>query len=221
MKLTDRFRPKKDASSLQEWNQAAWQAHSDALSERIKTEAGEALAAHIEALYPAQDMAVLAKYNSTMTLTDVSLLVRVPDSDSWSEHVLIALPRAVKAASTYSGLYCGGPRFSRMPGYGLNAETLEKIKAEKDDTFKSLESYLESHREAERKRVPEALEPLIFALVYAHQQYKAEYKQIVSWPKEYHATHYVYPTWGEIAAQFPVAGALIRQATQDELKNAA
>ena len=221
MKLTDRFRPKKDASSLQEWNQAAWQAHSDALSERIKTEAGEALAAHIEALYPAQDMAVLAKYNSTITLTDMSLLVRVPDSDSWSEHVLIALPRAVKAASTYSGLYCGGPRFSQMPGYGLNAETLEEIKAGKHDTFKSLESYLESHREAERRMVPEALEPLIFALVYALQQYKAEYRQIESWPKEYHATHYVYPTWGEIAAQFPVAGALIRQATQDELKNAA
>jgi hypothetical protein len=221
MKLTDRFRPKKDARSLQEWNQAAWQTRSDALSERIKAEAGEALAAHIETLYPAQDMAVLAKYNSAITLTDVSLMVRVPDSDSWSEHFCIALPRAVVVAASYIGLYCGGPRFSQMPGYGLHAKSLEEIKAGKNDTFKSLESYLESHRETERKRLPEALEPLIFALAYARQQYKAEYKHIASWPKEYNAMHGVYPTWGEIAEQFPVTGALIQQAAQDKPKDAA
>lgn len=221
MKLTDRFHPKKDASALQEFNRTAWQTRSDGLSQRIKAEAGEALAAHIEALYPAQDMAVLAKYNSAITLTDVSLMVRVPDSDSWSENVRIALPRTVTAASTYCGLYCGGPRFSQIPGYGLHAKSLEEIKAGKNDTFKSLKSYLDLQRKAERERVPEALEPLIFALVSARQQYKAEYEQIESWPKEYHATHGVYPTWGEIAAQFPVAGALIQQAAQDKLKDAA
>jgi hypothetical protein len=221
MKLADRFRPKKDVSALQEFNRVAWQTRSDELSQRIKTEAGEALAAHIEALYPAEEMAVLAKYNSAITLTDVSLMVRVPGSDSWSERFGIQLPRAVVVAASYIGLYCGGPRFSQIPGYGLHAKTLEEIKAGKNDTFKSLESYLELHRESERKRVPEALEPLIFALAYARQQYKAEYEQIESWPKEYHATHGVYPTWGEIAAQFPVAGTLIQQAAQDKLKDAA
>lgn len=212
MKLTDVFRPKADAAALREFNQIAWTARSEALSERLKIEAGEILAAHLESLYPPEDMRVLTKYGCAQTRNVAEMRVRVPSSDRWSEQIGVPLARAVIVPSSYNGLYCGGPRFSKRPGNGVNQEIAEEIKAGRHHTFKSWDAFLEDQQRRERERIPEVLEPLIFELVSTRLEYKADYNEISQWPKEYRTKHGVYPTWAEIAKRFPVAGAYIFQA---------
>ena len=187
-------------------------ARSDALSERLRTEAGEILAAHLESLYPPAIMQVLAQYGCTLTRNEAHIQVRLPESDRWSEHINVALPRVVIVASSYHGLFCGGPWFSTMPNRGVNAETMEQIKAGTHECIKSWEEFVADQDDKERRRVPEILEPLFFELVSTRFQYKAQYHQLTTWPHEQRSANGVYPTWQQITGQFPVAGAYIQRA---------
>lgn len=211
MKITDRFRPKADIDQLQQWNREAWQAVHNSITSRIKGWVGEALAVHIESQYPAADLAVLTRYGCTRTIEDASVSVRLPGSNLWNEHMHLALPRKVTVATTYQGLYCGGPRWWEEPESGLTPEFAAKVKAGLDDLFPTWESYLAYAKEHGQRQVPAAVEPPIIELVASYKQYQAQYNQISDWPRQFKQERGDYPTWAEIADQFPVAGRLIRE----------
>jgi hypothetical protein len=44
----------------------------------------------------------------------------------------------------------------------------------------------------------------------AQNAFRFEYRQAINWPKEYKEQNGKWPTWEEIANQFPVIGAYIR-----------
>jgi hypothetical protein len=213
MKLTDRFRPKADSATLTQCNKLAWEMAYEALMSRVQPEVGATLLTHLVTLYPAADIRVLAVYDCTRTVSEANVRVRMPDSDLWNETVRITLPMQVTVATSYQGLYCGGPvDYTAAPELSLNAKTVDRIKAGQDDLFKSWNDYVANFEAHGRRHVPRSVEPLLFDLVDVRRKYHAQYNQIHDWPKEYKQVHGEYPTWGDLAEQFPVAGAEIRKA---------
>lgn len=212
MKLTNRFRPKTDASTLHQLNDRAWQAISDRLKAQFTAKIGELLATHLERLYPPADMEFLAQYGCAITRDAANIQVRLPDGDRWEHYVSIELPRAVKVASSYHGLFTGGPRFSRDTNRGVNAETRAEIEAGANDTFPSWEKFCADQDEKEARQVPESAEEFLYELVRQKQNYNRDYRRLSDWPKERKQQTGQYPTWDEIAAEFPVVGKEIKLA---------
>lgn len=161
-------------------------------------------------------MQFLARYRCTTDVERVSVRVRTPDADRWDKHFSIELDTPVTAASSYSGLYCGGPRYSQIEGNGINPEYRAELEAEG-----KLEAFLADQIECDRRTVPEEIEPFFFAMASAQDEYRRDYKRLADWPKEYKAKHGQYPTWDDIATEFPLAGALIREQVQGEERKAA
>src|SRR5271170_2023471 len=189
MKLMDRFRPKADRELLCSLNAEAWQARIQAVLESRKAEVCERLAQHLEALYPAEDMQLLARYKCTVERKEVNVQVRTPDSDRWNQSVGIELSRAVMVASSYAGLFCGGPRFSLMKTRGVTAEHRREIEAGHYRDTPTWEAFCGKQDRQEAERVPVDLEPFFFAVVAERSRFNAEYRQILAWPVEYKQEH--------------------------------
>ena len=176
MKLSSRYMPKSDRALLVELNERAWQKVNTELFESRRAEVGEALARHLEAMYPTEDMALLARYNCTMDRQECHVQIRTPDSDRWEEHTSVALPRRVTVASSYHGLFCGGPRWAEMENRGVNDETRQEIEA---GGYGGWEAFCADQDRREQERVPRELEPFFFDIVTWRRRYLAEY--IASW----------------------------------------
>ena len=204
--LQSRFRPVEGTPRLREMNAAAWRAHYDRVFVPDMAAVGEQLATHLEAVYPPNDMPVLAKYGCTIIITHVDVRIHNANSDRWDEHADIKLGRDVLVPASYAGLSCGGPRFSRYPNRGVPPERAAAIKAGTDDYIKSWDVFCADQDKKERERVPETMEPFFSRFVEERTRYKTENKAIMAWPAQRKKITGKYPTWGEIASQFIVFG---------------
>lgn len=217
MKLTTRFRPQLDAITLRELNDKAWQMKSDAYALTVP-EIGETLAAHLDSLYPTDDMPILAKYGCVVTRDTAQ--VRIHFEGYYGESVSIPLGRSVQVASSYTGLIACAPRWSEYPNRGVSEDEAQAIKDGRSDIIKkSWEDFCRDQDARERFSVPRHLDSYFMGLLMARKDYRKDYKRIGEWPREYKHTHGKYPTWGEIAAEFPLVGELILQALSADKKD--
>lgn len=210
MDMKARFRPKADANALSRLIQEAWQFEQAKLTDQMEAlGVCEAVATFLEARFPAADMAVLARYGVAKEITEIGVRAYSPETKRWDETVSVKLPRAILTPGHYglSETYQCGPRWSREENRGLKPEYRATLTAEK------WEAYCADQDLRERRSLPESVDPFFDAVVSMRKAYQAEYRQASDWPVRYKADHGVYPTWAQIAAQFPVLGAHIaRQA---------
>lgn len=209
MNLNTHFHPRSDADLLAMISEQAWKATHDEIAGRIHGFAGEALAGHLESLYPPADMAVLSTYDCAQPISEVLIRVRLPNSDRWSEQVAIPLPRPVTVARSYQFLYIGGPRLSLDPDAGLSAETACEIREGRNGLFRTWEEFVSHHRAELRRRAPDSIEEAIFEMAKAYREFRERNSHLAEWPREYHQEHGCYPTWMEIAAHFSLPRALV------------
>jgi len=180
-----------------------WKARYLANVESKQAEVGETISQHLESLYPVADMAILRRYGCVRDLKDATIHVYNPETERWDQWFSIALPRTVETPNGYQTISCGGPRWSRNPGRGVNPETKAKMIAASE-----WEKFCSDQDKKEREQLPESLEPFFLMLVKERNQYKRDYRDCVGWPAKYRQERGKYPTWGEIVAEFSVlAGA--------------
>lgn len=207
MKLTDHFRPRADAHTLSTQLQAAWAAEQRKLTDQCAAlGVSEAVAAHLEARYPAADMAILKRYGVAKEIESIGVRTYSPETACWDEVVSVQLPRPVLTPGAYGKgeVYVGGPRWSREPDRGLTAEYRAKL------TPEDWAAHCEDQDDREAARLPEAVEPYFAAVAAARKAYRAEYRVVTDWPAQRKAETGAYPTWAEIAARFPdVLGAYL------------
>ena len=115
-KPSDRYRPRADAALLSRLVTDAWQdyqSHMFNAAERDRV--AEIVAAHLESLYPAADMAVLSRYGVAQTLNSIGVRMWNPAQRLWDQTTSVSLPRPIIAPGSESGLYVGGAWHSRSP----------------------------------------------------------------------------------------------------------
>ena len=214
MKLTDRYRPKADRTTLNQLNDLAWQEINDRLMERVQNEIGEILTCHLEKLYPAADMEFLSRYGCSSPRDEAHIQVRLPEGERWEHHVSIKLPRTIQVATSYHGLWAGGPRFSRQPNRGVSAEARAELESGKADwsSFPSWEAFCADQDEREARRVPEEAESFLYELVETRLAYNRDYRRLTEWTETRKRETGLWPTWGDIAAEFPIVGKKIELA---------
>lgn len=201
-RLEKRYRPNADYAEFRQLRDAAWEEfHAQQFPEELRRQVGERLAQHLESRFPITDMLVLDKYGQAEHRDKVSVSVYNPATERWDVHTSIEMFRKVLVPAWKGTLFCGGRRYSEEPDFGLNPETIAKIKAGEHDTFKSWEDYLEHHRKNESERVPRELETFFAKIVEARAAWQKEQRYS---PER--GADLRYPTWAEIAAMLPVAG---------------
>ena len=215
MKLTDRFHPKADHQILNQLNALAWHEISDKLAEQVQAKIGEILACHLEKLYPPADMDFLSKYGCSSPRNEAHIQVRLPEGERWEHHVSIKLPRTIQVATSYHGLWAGGPHFARQPNRGVNAKSraeFESGQAAAWSSFPSWEAFCADQDKREARSVPEEAEPFLYELVEARLAYNRDYRRLDTWTSSWKKDTGLWPTWKDIAAEFPVVGKKIKSA---------
>jgi hypothetical protein len=155
---------------------------------------GELVAQHMEMIYPPADMPVLTRYDCTRTVNQVNVQIRSPKSQYWRDTAGIELGREIVVPTSYSGIYCGGPWFSRQPNRGCSPEEAESIKTGTDTVIKDWDEFCANQDRKEKERIPETLEPFFFRIVEERDRYNVEYKAITAWPAQWKETAGKYPT---------------------------
>jgi hypothetical protein len=203
-KPSDRYRPRADAALLSKLMTDAWQDYQNRMFDAAERDrVAEVVAAHLEALYPAADMAVLSRYGVAQTLTSIGVRIWNPEQRLWDQTTSVALPRPVLAPSSEHGLYVGGAWHSRSPNYGCTQAYRD---AQTPEQWAELVAY---HDDSERRRLPESVEPWFARVVEARAAYRAEYAQTTKFPEIFHAEELQWPHWSDIEAAHPILGAYI------------
>ena len=201
-KPSDRYRPRADAALLSHLVTDAWQyyqSHMFNAAERDRV--AEIVAAHLESLYPAADMAILSRYGVAQTLNSIGVRMWNPAQRLWDQTTSVSLPRPIIAPGSESGLYVGGAWHSRSPNYGVTDACRARQTPEQ---WAELVAY---HDESERHRLPESVEPWFARIVEARAAYHAEYAQTTGFPEKYHKEALQWPRWSDIEAAHPVLSA--------------
>jgi hypothetical protein len=202
--LDRKFRPKADAAKLRELWGEAWQARYDAVfTPQERDTIAARLIEHLEGLYPPADMPVLARYRVSSECKEVYVSIHDDKTGRWDHSAAIPLPRPVIVPTSYCGLHCGGPRYSRDPMRGLKAESMAEIKAGK---WGGWEHFCADQDRTEARRVPEELEPFFQRIVTERAAYKTENQK----RDEIHAGM----TWRDVVALFSFTGNYLRTALE-------
>lgn len=209
LKITAKFRPKADAHLLYELNEQAWQRLQRAIYDQHITRVRRVLAEHLRSLYPPADMDFLARYRCATDVQRITVRIRTPDSTYWDQNFTIELDEPIKLASSFQGLWGGGPRYSQWESRGVNASYRAELEAKGE-----WDAFLADQDRRDRESVPEELNEFFYALCRARDEYQRDYKRITEWPKAYNQQHGHYPTWSEIAQEFPATGSLILEAQE-------
>ena len=192
-----RYRPIKDWPRLSQLISDAWQAKSRQLTDQMEAlGVCEAVTAHLEARYPAEDMAILAQYGVAKVIERIGVC-----------NTEVKLTRPVPTPTVHGAceITACATRFSQEPDWGLKAAyraTLSEAEFAK---------YCAGHLARERNFAPQSVDSYFAAVTSARKAYDAEYCQASAWPAEIKRESGAYPTWAEIAARFPVLGAHIEK----------
>ena len=196
-----RFRPRLDGPLLSRLVQDAWGAHqAAAFPPEDIARVGEALARHLEGLYPLADMRILAVYGLARAVDRIN--VSIHNGRDWSETAGVELGRKVPVAENFRGLWCGGPRYGgdTAEGMGFKPDAWAALTPEQKAEV------VEGQDDSLRRRVPLLLEPHFAAVLVLRAAYRTEHKSSMDWPMEEKARAGVYPTWAAIAERWPVLG---------------
>jgi hypothetical protein len=199
MTKPQKFKPRAEAGLLRDRLLNSWQVRYRDNVESKKAEVGERLARHLEGLYPADDMATLSRYDCTRLLTEASVHVYNKETERWDAYFSMELPRGVIVPTSANPISCGGPWWSRNPNRGVKAETRERMKVDGE-----WQKFCDDQDKRERERVPEDLEEFFYMLVRERNTYQRDQRECCAWPDKYKTEHGDYPTWEQIAAEFPV-----------------
>jgi hypothetical protein len=208
IKITSRFKPRADAYQLSQLVQIAWREYREAMfpdSEQARV--SEALAGCLEALHPAEDMAVLARYECTRAMTSVTVAAYDAGSPRpFEASFRVKLPREIIVGGREdTGLTACAPRASQDPCCGLKSSYWAQLtEQDRADIRRNCE-------DRERYYVPEDCNTYFASLLSVKKAYDAEYREVTAWPAEARKKLGEYPTWGEIANRFPVLGGYLRK----------
>lgn len=218
-RLNDKFRPRADAQLLSAMVQAAWAEYQASMfpAEERATVAST-LAEYLTTRFPADDMDVLARYSLCETIE--SIRVRVysksegKDYHDWSATTTIDLPYPVRVSSGSPDIFACSPRWSETAERGVTEEyRTEQIAAGTWDEF----CRDQDKRDAELP--PRSIDPYFAKIIEARNLYGAEYRQATEFPAKYKAATGNYPTWTDIADEFPVLGAYLRRVAGEVTEN--
>jgi hypothetical protein len=203
-----RFKPRADAGVLSALLQNTWTAVNARLeAERDAADVGETVAAHLERIYPADDMAVLTRYGAAKSITEISVRIYNAATEHWDINVRVDLPRSVVTPGHYGAteVQACGRRWSREEGRGLT----EIGRADLATYNTTWEQYCARQDAHEASMLPEHVEHFFTAVVEAREAHHAEYRQTTNWPADRKAATGEWPTWGEIEEAFPTLGEYI------------
>jgi hypothetical protein len=192
-----RFRPIKDSALLSRLVSDAWQAQSRQLTDQMEAlGVCEAVTAHLEARYPAEDMAILAQYGVAKVIERIDVC-----------NTAVRLTRPVPTPTAYGAgeVIACATRFSQAPDWGLKPDYRATLS---DAEFAK---YCAGHLARERDMAPQSVDPYFARVKELRAAYQAEYRQATQWPAEIKRETGAYPTWAEIAARFPVLRAHIEK----------
>jgi hypothetical protein len=197
-----RFRPQADRHALLQLVRAAHAAEHDRL---LATDGGraarETVAAHVEALYPQDEMRVLDRLGCAQEVRRVRLSVFDPETRTWPDGVALDLERPLLAPSSFQGVYCGGPRYSADPTCGCKPEYWAK--AGEDERRK----IREANASSERARVPDSAYPAVRALADVARAGRFAANAVAEAAARAKASGGSYPAWGDLLAGFPLLAA--------------
>lgn len=189
---TDRYRPRADRDTLTSLIREATQAFSAKLKAEVEAaNPGGIIAAWLEVRYPQADMAVLQRYGFAKPRDKVTV-------SAADEYFGIDLGRELLLPDL-GALRCCERRFSEMPGYGLNPDYLAELTASG-----GLEAYLEDHRQREAGFLPKELDPVFITISDARREFQRVTDTAYRWPELRKAQTGEWPTWADIAAEFPM-----------------
>jgi hypothetical protein len=149
-------------------------------------------------------MDVLAKYGCIRSTKEVVVRVRVPGDCLWSEHVTVTLEDEVTTPVSFNGLRCGG-NYALAPDRGVT----EKGRAELEERG-DWERFCVEQDEQARLHVPASLDTFFFDVVRERRAFKADYTRIGLWPGDFRQKEGRFPSWNEIAKEFPATGVELR-----------
>ena len=190
MNLKARFKPRAEGGLLSQLVQEAWQDYQDKIASKEKqAEVAETIARHFETLIPPSDFEVLERYHCIARRDHCN--VRVYNNSGEKDSSGCTLPPYREAF---------GIKLPReIPVLGTGGFGYPSIAVCEPD-WKTDAALRE-------------LDPYFAELLTMRKQYQAEYKASMAWPWEYHKETGQHPTWGEIAAKFPVLGDWITRET--------
>jgi hypothetical protein len=200
IKLSATFRPRAEGHLLTQLTRQAWAAknkHIEALRDEFHVV--DEIITLFSRLYPAADMAVLAKYSKAEPCKFVHVRIHNPQSKGGLYHditINVEIPedKRILIPCHTNSLYACGPRFSEDPEHGIKPEYRATLSPEAADNL----------------RLPKATEVFFEAVAAAQHAYRRESIAVEGWPAEYKDEFGTYPTWEKIANQFPVVGDYLR-----------
>jgi len=128
----------------------------------------------------------------------------------------VELGRSVVVATSFHGLWCGGPHWegNTPEGRGIKPAYWATMSP------KDRQDLMDDQDRRERRRVPRVLEPFFDGILVLRRAFHAEYAQSTAWPTEHRMATGSYPTWGEMAERWPVLGAHLRRVWEPAAKAA-
>lgn len=227
-----RYMPKKHGDIARRILDAAWQRYQETqFPEAERQRVGEIVAAELERRNPAADMEVLARYGLTQpegkpetrvdyvqgepnekgfrghTRVDVPtgrlLPVTVSTYNPYTRHwdgVGVEIPRTVRVASRSNGL-TANVRAARLPEpYTVTPDNLERHKREGTwaEVVANNERY---YSDLERAGLPAETDAYFQRVLNLRKAYREQYQGFNGWLESFRGA--TYPTWAEIAGQFP------------------
>lgn len=219
--LSAQFKPRAEANLLSVVVQNAWETKNKEL-EALRDELNviDEILTLFARLYPVDDMAVLRRYGKAEMLKSVLVRIYNPDASGIGRYDLstsIPIPedKQILIPNGNNDLYAAGPRFSEDPDFGVNPEARARKSA---GEWQEIVDY---HTRADARRLPKATEVFFERVAECQNAYRREYRNVVQWPAEIRVRTGKYPTWAEIADEFPVVGDYIRKNLTDESRIAA
>lgn len=209
-KLTDKFRPRADASILSMIVQNAWNAYAEEVRQPLADSAlREAITVQLESLYPAADMDVLARYGFTDSRDKVTVRIWRPEGGpiggGWHKAAFVELTRPVRVSSRGGDLTTPAPWYLE-PDLGLTEEgkaSLEKYGSSWEKHAAEIAAHL-------RRCVAAEYVEAFNRYAEAQEAYAAEYRTVTDWPAQVKNESGDYPTWEALADAFPVTGRYLR-----------
>lgn len=199
------FRPRADAALLSRLVQDAWQAKNTALmAQQEAFGIREAAARKLDALFPIADMLILQRYGQAEEVSKVNVSIKNAETDYY-ENVGVELPRKILVPLRGASLLATAKWSEGHNEYGYRSDYWETMPEDEK------REAIERQAKHEKAALGEETLPFFVAVIESRNAFKREYRQATAWPTEFKTAHGHFPTWAEIAAEFPVLGAFMKE----------
>jgi hypothetical protein len=192
------FRPKADTSLLAAKLRTAWRRRWERIYGAWKDEAGSLLASHLESLYPAADMVVLARYGFAAPVSECVVTVYNRERKLWdSPRLAVPLARPVTVPLGCTALHTAAPWYAD-PDSGLTEAGRARM------TSDEYTAYRANCAKQLQRAVSAELESWFDELAELAEGANADGSRAYQFARQFKAAHGRYPRWSEVHAAFPI-----------------